>query len=210
MEVLMIHYIKGELAFKLEDRIVVETGGVGFEIFVPSNSGIYSAREGEEVRVYTLMIVKEDDMSLYGFMEKQSLNLFNKLLSVSGVGAKAALSLLSALSPGELSKAIVFGDAAMLSRANGVGKKTAERIILELKDKTEIYSDTGLQQPKLDVSGFGPGDPGSEAIEALISLGYSKSEAVSAVASVQGEQLSTEEYIRLALKSQMVDVRRKD
>jgi len=198
----MIHYIKGILTLKLDDRVVVETGGIGFQIFVPSSSRLYTLEEGAEVKVFTAMIVKEDDISLYGFLERQSLNMFLKLLTVSGIGAKAGLSLLSALSASELSKAIVFGDTAMLCRANGVGKKSAERIILELKDKTGILSDSGSSTvPGAVSSSFTPGEPESEAIEVLMSLGYTRSEAASAVALTPKGLNTTEELLKQALRS---------
>ncbi|MDR0570975.1 MAG: Holliday junction branch migration protein RuvA [Clostridiales Family XIII bacterium] len=197
----MIHYIKGDLALKLEDRVVVETGGLGFEVFVPSNSKIFHMDEGAPVKIFTAMMVKEDDVSLYGFSDGRSLRLFHRLLTVSGVGAKAALSLLSTLSPEEISKAIVFGDAAALARANGIGKKTAERVILELKDKTEIIGGAGEATQVLDLAAQAPGNPQSDAVEALVSLGYSRTEAATAVASAGLEQGTAEEYIKLALKT---------
>jgi Holliday junction DNA helicase RuvA len=199
----MIHYIKGTLELKLDDRVVVETGGIGFQIFVPSSSRLFTIEEGSEVKVFTAMIVKEDDMSLYGFLERQSLNMFMKLLTVSGIGAKAGLSLLSAISASELSKAIVFGDAAMLCRANGIGKKSAERIILELKDKTSIFNEVGVMNTFGGITaGFAANEPESEVIEVLMNLGYSRSEAASVVAAIpdKGES-KTEELLKQALKA---------
>ncbi len=198
----MIGYVKGKLASKGDGNVIIETGGIGYIIHVPDNSPLLLAAEGEDVKVFTQMIVREDDMSLYGFFDKKSVSLFNKLLTVSGVGAKAGMSILSVLPPDELIKAITFGDTAMLTRANGVGKKSAERIILELGDK---LSDFGIA-----VGGTAgaigstkeaiPGDPRAEAIEAMLNLGYSKSEAASAVLSVEEDGLTTEEYIKEALK----------
>jgi Holliday junction DNA helicase RuvA len=152
------------------------------------------------------MIVKEDDVSLYGFSERTSLSLFRKLLTVGGVGAKAAMSLLSAMPPAELIKAIVFGDAAMLTRANGIGKKSAERVILELKDKLEMYAEPGtvagarLSGEAGAVGASAAESPRAQAAEALVGLGYSRAEAFSAIAGVADDGLSVEAYIKTALK----------
>jgi Holliday junction DNA helicase RuvA len=196
----MIGYIHGKLAYKLLNAIVVDTGGVGYEIFMPDNSPVFLAHEGEEVRVFTVMIVKEDDMSLYGFLDRESVNLFRLLMTVSGVGAKAAMAILSVLSAAEAIRAITFGDATMLTRANGVGKKSAERIILELSDR--VSGSDGI------AAGIGAaammnqaGDPKAEAIEALLSLGYSRSEAGAAVMGIEEQNLTVESYVKLALKS---------
>ena len=196
----MIGYIKGKLAGKGDSRVIIETGGIGYIVNVPDNSPLLLEAEGEDVKVFTQMIVREDDMSLYGFFDKRSVTLFNKLMTVSGVGAKAAMAILSVLQPDELVKAITFGDVAMLTRANGVGKKSAERIILELGDK---LTDLGLSvsgavlSPKSETA---LSDPKADAIEAMLNLGYSKSESANAVLSVEDDGLSTEEYIKQALK----------
>ena len=120
---------------KMASEIVVEAGGLGYEITVPANSSVYLAHEGEPVTVYTAMMVREDDVSLYGFGDKNELDTFRKLITVSGVGAKAAIAILSAMPLHEVHQAIILEDAKSLTRANGIGKKTAERIVLELKDK---------------------------------------------------------------------------
>lgn len=193
----MLRYIKGKITMKYEGGIVVENGGIGYEIAIPANSALYLAKEDEPVLVYTAMIVKEDDISLYGFAEKESLELFRKLITVSGVGAKGALALLSSMPLNELQKAIVYDDAAALTRANGIGKKTAQRIILDLKDKLGALSDLGSVQ----LAGVETVSEKSEAITALISLGYSKSEAVAALSGVDDDSLSAEEYIKRALKN---------
>lgn len=134
-------------------------------------------------------------MSLYGFHDSGSLELFQQLRTVNGVGAKVALAVLSAIPIEEIKKAIVCEDTAMLTRANGVGKKTAQRIVLELKDKISDYEE--LSQLSSLESAMGER---TEAINALIGLGYGRSEAVSAVGAVKDDNLSTEEYIRQALK----------
>jgi Holliday junction DNA helicase RuvA len=196
----MISYVHGKLAYKLEISIVIDTGGVGYEIFVPDNSSVLLAKEGEETRVFTVMIVKEDEMSLYGFPERESVNLFRLLLTVSGVGAKAAMAILSALPVDEAIRAITFGDATLLTRAQGVGKKSAERIILELSDK--VGKAQGIV-PAASATGIraGAGDPKAEAIEVLLTLGYTRSEAGAAVMGIGEEGLKAEEYVTLALRS---------
>lgn len=193
----MIHYIKGRITMKFEGGVVVENNGMGYEVFVPENSAVYLAGQADTVQVFTAMIFREDAISLYGFTDKDSLELFRRLITVSGVGAKGALALLSCMPIGELKKAIVYDDSVSLTKANGIGKKTAQRIVLDLKDKLGAISDAGgLQLDSVaEVSGK------SEAINALISLGYSKSEAISALAAVQDEDLSAEEYIKKALKN---------
>jgi Holliday junction DNA helicase RuvA len=195
----MIHYIKGMLIMKLEDRVVIETGGVGFEVFVPGNSRLYMTTEGEEVETYTYMQVKQDDITLFGFGDERSLSLFKKLIRVNSVGAKAALSILSAMPLEDLKRAIVFEDIDMITRANGVGKKTAQKIVLELKDKLDDIQG-GFPGDNLPGNEIVEGDNRSVAIDGLINLGYSKSEAMAALVGVRDEDLTVEEYIKLALK----------
>jgi Holliday junction DNA helicase RuvA len=196
----MISFIHGKLADKLENSVVVDTGGVGYEIFITDNSSLFLSKEGEEVSVFTVMIVKEDEMSLYGFPDRESVNLFRLLLTVSGVGAKAAMAILSVLPAREAVRAITFGDATLLTRAQGVGKKSAERIILELADK--VGKAPGMAQ-SASATGVraGAGDAKAEAIEVLLTLGYTRSEAGAAVMGIGEDGLKAEEYVTLALRS---------
>ena len=204
----MIAYIKGNLLEKLETSVVIDTGGVGYEVFLPSNSSHWLKGKGDEVVLHTAQIVKEDDISLYGFENRESLKLFRMLLTVSGVGAKAAMAILSAFTADEAIKAIAFSDAAMLTRAVGVGKKSAERIVLDLKDKvTDIFAGTAnapaLIPSASDSSGGGAGGSAnivSETISVLINLGISRSEASNAVMNIKDEYDTVEECVRLALK----------
>ena len=196
----MIRYVKGIYSMNINGGIVVETqSGLGLEIFLPANSPIYRYGEGETIMVYTSMIVKEDDISLYGFHNRDNLEIFERLITVSGVGAKGAMSILSTLEAAELKRAIAFEDAKEISRANGIGKKTAERIILELKDKL-AKTDIPAYVPPADTADVSS-DSRSEAITALVTLGYTKAEAFNAVASINDERLSSEEYIKKALKN---------
>ncbi len=196
----MIHYIKGKITETYDGGVVIENNGIGYEITVPALSAVCMAPADQEVTVYTAMIVREDDVSLYGFDDRESLTLFRLLMTVSGIGAKAAVSILSALSPSEIQKAVVFNDPDTLARAQGVGKKTAQRIVLELKDKLEgrVFGE-GAKAVAAEADNQ-PLSSISEAVSALVALGYSKSEASEAVASCGLSDVSAEEYIRAALK----------
>ena len=147
----MIRYVKGVYSMNVNGGIVVEIqSGLGLEIFLPVNSPIYRYGEGETIKVYTSMIVKEDDIRLYGFHNRESLDLFEKLITVSGVGAKGAMSIVGTLDTDQLKRAVAFEDAKEIARANGIGKKTAERIILELKDKIGRI-DKDINKPSSDL-----------------------------------------------------------
>lgn len=197
----MIRFLKGILAMKLEESIVLETGGIGFEIYVPAGSKFYMKNEGVEITAYTAMIVREDDMSLYGFENKTGLQIFRKLITVNGVGAKAAMAILSALPADELKKAIVFEDVAMLTKANGIGKKTAQRIVLDLKDKMDgVATDGNIIYDNNSTATMADNSEKAQAIDALVALGYSISEASASLIGVKDTDLKAEEYIKLALK----------
>ena len=191
----MIGYIKGFLHPAMDGTVIIENAsGIGFKIFVPTGSALYKMPEGTEVKVFTSMQVKEDDISLYGFMEKEELELFELLITVNGIGAKGAMSIMSSLSVSELRFAIASGDAKTICKANGVGKKTAERLILELKDKMGAFADA------IFVDDDALGDDRTEAVSALIALGYTKNEAAAAVGKIKGDGLTVEDYIKQALK----------
>lgn len=196
----MIRFIKGIFHTGLNGSVLIETpSGIGFEVHVPAGSPLYKSLDGETVKVFTSMIVREDDISLYGFADRESLELFELLITVNGVGAKAGMAVMSVLPPMELKRAIAAGDAKAISAANGVGKKTAERIILELKDKVgnfEAEDGSGSAPVFISVS-----DERSEAVAALIALGYTRQEAEGAVGRVKEEDLTCEGYIKHALKS---------
>ena len=184
----MIHHIRGRIDGTIDGGVVVEANGIGYEVFVPDNSDLYLKKNQEEVKVLTVMIVKEDDVKLYGFSDKDTMALFRKLLTVSGVGAKGAMALLSAMPVNDLKQAIAFDDAATLTRANGIGKKIAQRICLELKDKLgDISAAAGVTMADISAA-----DEKGMAVDALISLGYSRSEAAAALGGLE-EGLSAEE-----------------
>ena len=198
----MIRFLRGEYLYYESGAIVLETpGGIGFRIFISDTSSLLTKREGEEIEVYTYMQVKEDGMALYGFADNEALALFEQLITVKGVGPKAGLAIMSTGTPNQIKGIIAAGDAASIAMAPGIGKKTAERVILELKDKVSALPFEGADMS----GGFAPAAaPGSgergEAVVALTTLGYSKREAESAVASVPEDGLSAEEYVKKSLK----------
>ena len=197
----MIRFIRGEYLYYESGAIVVETrGGIGFRIFISDTSSLLTAREGDEIAVYTYLQVKEDGMSLYGFADSEGLALFEQLITVKGVGPKAGLAIMSLGTPNQIKGVIAAGDAASISMAQGVGKKTAERVILELKDKVSALPFDGVEPEGIAPAAVpGTGERG-EAVVALTTLGYTKKEAEAAVGSVPDEGLSAEEYVKKSLK----------
>ncbi len=196
----MIHYIKGHYITQFESGVVIDVGGIGYEIHVPESAEVYRCAEGQNIMLYTYMAVREDDVRLYGFSDREGLKLFKQLITVSGIGAKGAMAILSSMSTEDCRRAIAFEDVATLTKAQGIGKKTAQRIVLELKDKVAAPFNSCSDLPPELVKTSGGSDNRSEAINALIALGYSRSEAVSAIASVNDSELSSEDYIKQALK----------
>ena len=194
----MISYVKGILAEKAKDRIVVESGMMGIGIFVPMSVLEVLPPLGEEVKIYTHLQVREDDMSLYGFLSRSDLEMFRQLLGVNGIGPKGALGILSALRPEDLRLAVMTGDAKAISRAPGVGAKTAQRIILDLKDKVQAED---LLTPLLDGSAAVSPAAAKEAVEALVALGYTNAKAVKAVKSANvTEEMDSEAVLKASLK----------
>lgn len=199
----MIAFLRGRLAWSGADQAVIDVGGVGYRVYVPSSTRACLPEVGREVKVYTFLHVREDALTLYGFASEAEFQLFELLLGVSGVGPKVALGILSGVTPEGFRRAVVCEDLATLTHIPGVGKKTAQRLILELKDKvgavgpisTEMIAAAG---PSL------PGDAWAEALEALVSLGYSRAEAGQALEkskSAAGENPSPEQLVRLGLKA---------
>ena len=199
----MISYVKGPLMEKEEDVIVVEAGGIGYNIHVPLSFLEELPQLGDEVRVYTYLQVKEDAMTLYGFGSRQDLKMFKQLLGVNGIGPKGALGLLSAMRPDDLRMAIISGDAKAISRAPGIGVKTAQRVILDLKDRISV--EEVLTQPEAVIGTAaktsGLADAGKEAVDALVALGYSAMEAAKAVRQVEiTEKMTAEDVLKASLK----------
>lgn len=197
----MISYIKGSLEYIGEGTIIVETGGIGYSVFVSPMTASALPPQHSQIKIYTYMNVKDDGISLFGFNKMEELELFNKLLTVSGVGPKGALSLLGYMPSSQIIMAIVTDDIATLSKAPGVGKKTAQRLVLDLKDKFKnedfVQSITEELGSEADFSVAGEK---TEAIEALIALGYTRSEAVKAVASVYKSGMDTQALLKASLK----------
>lgn len=201
----MISYLSGTIAYQSQDEssIILEVSGIGYEVFCSPRTLSALPQTGEQIKIFTYMSVKEDGISLFGFLTKEEREMFLKLLSVSGVGPKGALAILSAFSPQEIVIAVLSNDAVALAKAKGVGKKTAQRIIIELKDKCS--TEAALSEA-VSVEFMGSGttaEPKLEAIEALIALGYSPSEASKAVKTIDPTDLSTEDILKLALKLMM-------
>ena len=193
----MISYVKGTVAYIGNDCIVVDNNGIGYNIQVSSSTASAVVME-KEVQIYTYMNVKENELSLFGFLTKEELNMFNLLISVNGVGPKSAVAMLGALSPSQLALAIATEDIKALSGGQGIGKKIAQRIALELKDKVgadTITTGDELVQ-KVDVA---TGER-AEALSALMALGFTKNEAENAIKAVFVNGMATEEIISKALK----------
>ncbi|MDR1703989.1 MAG: Holliday junction branch migration protein RuvA [Clostridiales bacterium] len=195
----MIAFVKGVVESLSDGQAVIEQSGIGYLTAVPG-SVLSRLTVGKEVKLLTYLQVKEDGMTLFGFLTAEERAIFLRLLSVSGVGPKAALSLLTAMTPEQIILAVITGDAISLSRAPGVGKKLAARLTLELKDKLRGEAeaqDLGLS-PQASI-GTGSG-PKQDAIDALTSLGYGRGEAVRAVMEVYVPDLDAEQTIKLALR----------
>ncbi|MDD6096457.1 MAG: Holliday junction branch migration protein RuvA [Firmicutes bacterium] len=197
----MIRHITGRYLCYDSGAIVIQTeGGIGFRVNIPSYSPLLNAREGDSIEVYTHMQVRDDGMSLYGFPDLEGLKLYEQLITVNGVGPKAGLSIMSLGTASQVKKLIGMRDAAGISKAQGVGKKTAERIILELAEKIGEFdeasiSDTDNSSGQRIISG-----ERTEAVLALTTLGYTNKEAEDAIGMVTDEGLSAEEYIKKALR----------
>ena len=193
----MISYVKGTVAYIGNDCIVVDNNGIGYNIQVSPSTASAVVME-KEVKIYTYMNVKENELSLFGFLTKEELNMFNLLIGVNGVGPKSAVAMLGALSPSQLALAIATEDIKALSVGQGIGKKIAQRIALELKDKVGADTiTTGVELvQKVDVT---TGER-AEALSALMALGFTKNEAESAIKAVFVNGMATEEIISKALK----------
>lgn len=195
----MLYNIRGKLTVSDVNFIVVECGGVGFKCFTTLNTVKTIGKIGDEVNVFTYLAVREDAMDLYGFASLDELNAFKLLISVSGIGPKAAAAILSELAPDRLAVCIASGDAKAITKAQGVGKKTAERVVLELKDKMGTIAVGGASDVVSSVAAVGESSNSSEAVEALVALGYSQSDAAVVVGSMD-KSLSVDEMIRNGLK----------
>ena len=192
----MIAMLTGTVEYVDENSAVIDTGGVGYRAYMsPANLSRISA--GQQVKIHTFLRVAEGIMDLYGFLTREELSMFKLIISVSGAGPKAGLAVLSVMTPAQLALSVVTDDYKSITKAQGVGPKLAQKIVLELKDKMKNNDLVGgAVSESIDFAV--PASSGSDAVEALMVLGYSQGEAMRAVASA-GEGLSTEEAIKKAL-----------
>ena len=200
----MYAYINGVVADKGHNELVIEAGGVGYSLYCSLNTVQNALSVGEMMRVYTYLNVTQDGITLFGFGTKEERAMFLRLISVSGIGPKTAIGILGSMSMRDLTLAIVMGDTATLSRAPGIGKKTAQRIALELKeqisdDEVEGLSASGAR----NVVPLRQDDPVTEAMIALQSLGYTAGEAMQALSAVKDKSDQPDELVRLALRGMM-------
>ena len=193
----MYYYIKGKPVLKGVNYIVVDVNGVGYMIYTSQNS-LNLVKDKDEITMYTSFIVREDAQELYGFTTNEEKNMFESLISVSGVGPKAAISILSAATPAEFARAIITDDVKTITRAQGVGPKIAKRIILELRSKIKNADLDLVTDDNSILMDIGTGNEREDAASALMALGYNRDEALKAVNSVEGS-LKTEEIIKKAL-----------
>lgn len=206
----MISYVKGPLVAIEEDAIVVETGHIGLSIHVPVSLLPELPGMGKEVTVYTYFQVREDAMTLYGFLHSQDRDMFRQLIGVNGIGPKGALGILSVLRPDDLRLAIVSEDVKALAKAPGIGNKTAQRLILDLKDKISMEDVLGnmaytagldTETAGSGVSMSGMAEAAKEAVQALVALGYTNSEASRAVKQVEvTDGMTSEDVLKASLK----------
>ena len=201
----MIAYIKGKVAEILEDRVILEAGAMGYNLFMPMASAEAVLKRGDDVKLYTHLHVREDVMQLFGFLTKDDLHPFPLVLGVNGIGPKAALGILSGLTADELRFAVLSEDVKTISKAPGVGKKTAQKLILELKDKMDLQEAFDLktqhvQEAQGDMADLS--DARREAVEALTALGYSGADALKAVKRVEMTSgMDVEPLLKAALKN---------
>lgn len=201
----MIGYMRGQIAAVSEGKIILDVHDIGFEIFVTSKDASSMPQAGNEVKIYTHLQVKEDDMQLYGFLTKDDLDTFKLLLNVNGIGPKAALGILAALSADDLRFAILSDDVKAISKAPGIGTKTAQKLILELKDKMSLEDAFEKKLANAEVA-LAAGDASlseakNEAVLALTALGYSNSDALRAVKQAEvTADMDVETILKAALK----------
>ena len=199
----MIGRLHGVLLRKEPPALLVDVGGVGYELEAPMTAFYELPAVGEPVVLYTHLVVREDAHLLYGFVRESQRRLFRELLKVNGVGPRVALAVLSGLSDEEFSRCVAGEDITRLTKVPGIGRKTAERLVIEMRDK--LPSDTAVTTTASTAAGpVAPGDPVSEAVSALVSLGYKPNEASRAVRGVSTHGMSAEEIIRQALKGMAV------
>ena len=202
----MISYIRGELCDIEEQKAIVDVNGVGYGIYMPQQALSLLPPMGQQVKIHTYLNIREDAMQLFGFLTKEDLNVFRLLIGVNGIGPKAGLNILSCLSPDELRFAVLSGDAKAISATPGIGKKTAEKLILELKDKLNIEdmlehaAHGGDSEDLASGTDTASNTMQAEAVQALTALGYGSAESLRAVKKPSPECSSVEDILKEALK----------
>ena len=200
----MFSYIKGTLTYKHNSLLVVEAGGIGYKISTPVTTVERCGSIGDEVKIFTYLYVRENFVELIGFLTMEELSMFELLISVSGVGPKAALSISAMMSPTKFSLAVVSNDSKAISKAPGIGLKTAQRLILELKDKMKKQQMSTNEVIDVDdTDDFSSGSKLGEAISALMVLGYSSYEASRSVSAVYNDSMELEDIIKASLRGLM-------
>lgn len=193
----MYAYIKGSLEVKSNLYIIVETGGIGYQIYMPQKAIEKLGEIGSQVKIYTHYHVREDNISLYGFINQEELRMFELLLSVSGIGAKSAISMLSEVSPSSFALSVITNDVSKLVKIPGIGKKTAARIVLELKDKLKTETATEKTEEIVEIN------QGEEKVDELIAalqvLGYTRYEINQVIGKIDVKELALEDSIKKAL-----------
>jgi len=194
----MYAYIRGKIVEKSNNYVIIENNGIGYRIFMTITAIDKISEEKEEIKIYTYYQVREDNISLYGFLQKEELRMFELLLSVSGVGAKSAIAMLSSILPSEFAMAIIQNDTSKLTKIQGVGAKTAARIVLELKDK--LKTEEAISKNNEEVQKVVKNDEEiNEALQALQILGYNKKEIEKVFEKLELANLSTQDIIKKAL-----------
>ena len=200
----MIAYVKGEIAELTEDNVVIEVGGVGFNVKISARVAQSLPGIGQEVKLHTYTLVREDAFSLYGFLSRSELEIFKKCITVNGIGPKGALAILSVMDADGLRYAILSGDAKAIAKAPGIGARTAERLILDLKDKVS-YDDAlvGMEIERGQAGALPPAEGAvKEAVEALVALGYGQTESLRAVSRIaDAESMDSGALLKEALKN---------
>ncbi len=198
----MYSYISGTLEEVTEESIVVDNHGIGYQIYVPLRIHDELPAIGSQVKLYTYLQVREDTFLLFGFSSRDEISMFTLLLNVSGIGPKGALALLSAYSANEIRFAVVSEDDRLLARAPGIGKKTAQRLIIELKDKVSLEDTVHVAETAGPAVFEGISGVKQETMEALVSLGYSSSDAAKVLSGIEiGEEDDVESVLRQALRN---------
>ena len=199
----MVAFVKGILEYNDGENIIVDTGNVGYNIMISSSVSDRLGHIGSEVKVYTYMSVREDAIKLYGFNDRDEYDIFRKMITVSGIGPKGAMGILSIMTPDDIRFAVLSNDSAAIAKAPGVGKKTAEKLIIELKDKVDLSDGINLKTENVVTAASSAFSAiKNDAVMALVALGYSQSAAYAAVNVIDiNDTMTDTDILKLALKN---------